>query len=127
MKKSILSSILLIVMAVMLFALTGCANSKLVATKTNDEAGMKYEEKIEIKFKKKIASEVKMTMTFDDEETAKTLAKYLGDEDGVKQEGKKIIWTMNVEDYAKQEGVEKDKLTRDYLKTELEKDGYKVK
>lgn len=127
MKKSILSSILLIVMAVMLFALTGCANSKLVATKTNDDAGMKYEEKIEIKFKKKIASEVKMTMTFDDEETAKTLAKYLGDEDGVKQEGKKIIWTMNVEDYAKQEGVEKDKLTRDYLKTELEKDGYKVK
>ena len=127
MKKSILSSILLIVMAVMLFALTGCANSKLVATKTNDDAGMKYEEKIEIKFKKKIASEVKMTMTFDDEETAKTLAKYLGDEEGVKQEGKKIIWTMNVEDYAKQEGVEKDKLTRDYLKTELEKDGYKVK
>ena len=33
MKKTIKSSLLLIVMAVILFALTGCANSKFVATK----------------------------------------------------------------------------------------------
>lgn len=127
MKKTIKSSILLMVMAVILFALTGCAGSKLVATKSHEEAGMKYEEKIEIKFKNKLASEVKMTMEFEDEDTAKSLAKYLGDEENVKQDGKKVIMTMDVEDYAKEEGVEKDKLTRDYLKTELEKDGYKVK
>ena len=54
MKKTFKSSLLLIVMAVLLFALTGCAGSKLVATKSHEEAGMKYEEKIEIKFKKKI-------------------------------------------------------------------------
>ena len=127
MKKTIKSSLLLIVMAVILFALTGCANSKLVATKSNSESGMKYEEKIEITFKNKLANKFKMTMEFEDESTAKMLAEYLKDEEGFKQDGKKIIYEMNVEEYAKQEGVKKEELTRDYLKKELEKDGYKVK
>ena len=52
---------------------------------------------------------------------------FLGDEDKIEQKGKKIIMTLDVEEYAKEEGVEKDKLTKDYLKEELEKDGYKVK
>ena len=127
MKKTIKSSLLLIVMAVILFALTGCANSKLVATKSNSEGGMKYEEKIEITFKNKLANKFKMTMEFEDESTAKMLGEYLKDEEGFKQDGKKIIYEMNVEEYAKQEGVKKEELTRDYLKKELEKDGYKVK
>lgn len=125
MKKTILSSILLVVMAAMLFVLTGCANSKLVATKTVEEAGMKYEQKIEIKFKKKIANEIKMTMTFEDEDTANTVAKFFKDEEGFEQKGKKITMKMKVEDLAK--GESKDKLTRDYLKKELKEDGYKVK
>ena len=125
MKKTILSSILLVIMAAMLFVLTGCANSKLVATKTVEEAGMKYEQKIEIKFKKKIANEIKMTMTFEDEDTANTVAKFFKDEEGFEQKGKKITMKMKVEDLAK--GESKDKLTRDYLKKELKDDGYKVK
>lgn len=125
MKKTILSSILLVIMAAMLFVLTGCANSKLVATKTVEEAGMKYEQKIEIKFKKKIANEIKMTMTFEDEDTANTVAKFFKDEEGFEQKGKKITMKMKVEDLAK--GESKDKLTRDYLKKELKEDGYKVK
>lgn len=125
MKKTILSSILLVVMAAMLFVLTGCANSKLVATKTVNEEGMKYEEKIEIKFKKKIANEIKMTMTFEDEDTANTVAKYFKGQEGFEQKGKKITMKMKVEDLAK--GESKDKLTRDYLKKELKEDGYKVK
>lgn len=127
MKKTIKSSLLLIVMGVILFALTGCANSKLVATKSHEESGMKYEEEIEISFKNKLANKIKMTMEFEDESTAKLLAEYLKDEEGFKQDGKKIIYEMDVEKYAKQEGVEKKELTRDYLKKELEKDGYKVK
>lgn len=125
MKKTILSSILLVIMAAMLFVLTGCANSKLVATKTVEEAGMKYEQKIEIKFKKKIANEIKMTMTFEDEDTANTVAKFFKDQEGFEQKGKKITMKMKVEDLAK--GESKDKLTRDYLKKELKEDGYKVK
>ena len=109
MKKTIKSSLLLIVMAVILFALTGCANSKLVATKSNNEAGMKYEEKIEVTFKNKLAKKFKMTMEFEDESTAKLLGEYLKNEEGFKQDGKK------------------EELTRDYLKKELEKEGYKVK
>lgn len=127
MKKTVKSSLLLIVMAVILFALTGCANSKLVATKSNNESGMKYEEKIEITFKNKLANKITFTMEFEDESTAKLLGEYLKNEEGFKQDGKKIIYEMDVEKYAKQEGVEKDKLTRDYLKTELEKSGYTVK
>ena len=88
---------------------------------------MKYEEKIEITFKNKLANKFKMTMEFEDESTAKMLGEYLKDEEGFKQDGKKIIYEMNVEEYAKQEGVKKEELTRDYLKKELEKDGYKVK
>ena len=127
MKKTIKSSLLLIVMAVILFALTGCANSKLVATKSNDEAGMKYEEKIEVTFKNKLAKKFKMTMEFEDESTAKLLGEYLKNEEGFKQDGKKIIYEMDVEEYAKQNDVKKEELTRDYLKKELEKEGYKVK
>lgn len=127
MKKTIKSSLLLIVMAVILFALTGCANSKLVATKSNNEAGMKYEEKIEVTFKNKLAKKFKMTMEFEDESTAKLLGEYLKNEEGFKQDGKKIIYEMDVEEYAKQNDVKKEELTRDYLKKELEKEGYKVK
>ena len=127
MKKTVKSSLLLIVMAVILFALTGCANSKLVATRTSTESGIKCEEKIEIKFKNKLANKITFTMEFEDESTAKLLAEFLKDQEGLKQDGKKVVYEMDVEKYAKQEGVEKDKLTRDYLKTELEKEGYKVK
>lgn len=127
MKKTVKSSLLLIVMAVILFALTGCANSKLVATRTSTESGIKCEEKIEVKFKNKLANKITFTMEFEDESTAKLLAEFLKDEEGLKQDGKKVVYEMDVEKYAKQEGVEKDKLTRDYLKTELEKEGYKVK
>ena len=132
MKKLMKSSLLLAVMAIFLFALTGCGGNKLVATKSEEDSMFgKYEQKIEIKFKNNVASEIKMTMEFESKEKADSimsLYKLAGeDTDKIEQKDKKIIQKMNVDDYAKDQNISKDKLTKDYFKTELEKEGYKVK
>lgn len=131
MKKLLKSSILLAIMAVFIFALTGCAGNKLVATKTKEESAFgKYEEKIEIKFKNKIASEIKTTLVFKDEDTAKKVVelyeKY-GEADDMQRKGKKVITKVDVSKYADSEDVDKEKLTKEYLKKQYEEDGYKVK
>lgn len=131
MKKLLKGSLLLAIMAIFVFALTGCAGNKLVATKTEDDSTFgKYEEKVEIKFKNKVATEMKRTMTFKDEDTAKKIVdlyKAWGEDEGMTQKGKKVIIKKDVTKYAESAGIEKDKLTKDYLKKLLEDEGYKVK
>ncbi len=132
MKKLMKSSLLLMVMAIFLFALTGCGGNKLVATKSEEDSMFgKYEEKIEIKFKNKVASEIKMTMEFESKDKAESimsLYKLSGENtDKMEQKDKKIIMKMDVDEYAKEQNVSKDKLTKEYFKEYLEKEGYKVK
>lgn len=125
MKKSILLTIVLTILATVLVAFTGCANSKLVATRTDEDGKDKCETKIEITFKKKVAYEVKTTMKFNNKDAANEAAEYFKDQEGFKQKGKTIIIKQKADTYFK--GIDKDKLTRDYLKDLLEKAEYKVK
>lgn len=136
MKKSLKILLIVACMASLLLALTGCGN-KLVATKETTENGMTFEEKIEVSFKKDEIDKVKMTYTFDDEDTAKTMKSYMdlmfafaGDElDGfeVEQKGKKIIMELDAKAFATMEGEDDLKVSKEELKEELEEQGYKVK
>ena len=128
MKKVVKSVALLAVMVMVIAFLAGCGN-KLVATKTTDDEDMgKYDEKIEVTFKNDKAQEVKMTYTFEKEESAKSLAsmyEFLGGDDiKVETDGKKVILTMSAEDSF---GSEEDEMSRDEIKALLEEQGYTVK
>lgn len=136
MKKTAKSVLLMLVMAVMLVALTACGGNKLTATKeySEDESFFgAYKETVEIKFKDDKVDKVTMTMEFEDKEKAEAIAsvyKLAGEElEGVetKTSGKKFIMTMDGDTYAKQEGIDKDKLSKDDIKAELEEAGYTVK
>ena len=133
MKKVLKSSLLLAVLAMLLLALTGCGGNKIVATKSEEnEMFGKYEEKIEITFKKDKIDKVVMTMEFENEDKAKALAslynmsKESNDDLKVEQKGKKLIMTMNAKAFADQEGVNED-VSKDSIKKSLEEAGYKVK
>jgi len=134
MKKTLKVLLLVAFMAVVLFTLTGCGN-KLVATRETEEMGMKWEEKVEIKFKGDKVDSVKMTYTFDDKETAESMKSLLSlglsmsEEDmgmEVKQSGKKVIMELDAEAYADMEGADLE-VSKDELREELEEEGYKVK
>ena len=137
MKKTAKSILLVMIMAVTLFALTGCGGKKLVATKSNeDDFFGKYEETIEVTFKNDKADKITITMEFEDEDKAEGIAslyKLSSSEDlegvEVESKGKKLIMTMDAKAFAEQEGMEDndDSLSRDSIKKSLEEDGYKVK
>ena len=143
MKKMAKSMLLLMVMAVLVFALTGCdKNAKkeeskdtLVATKTqSDDYFGEYKEIIEITFKEDKAETIEMAMEFASEETAKGIASIFslaGSEEtkGIetRQDGTKFIMTMNATAYAEQQGIDESQLSKEYLKTSLEEDGYEIK
>lgn len=134
MKKTAKSILLVMLMAILLLALTGCGeNKKLTATKDGeDDFFGKYKETIEITFKDKKADKIVMTRELEKEETAKSiegLIEYLNTDEGMKFEvnGKKVTITFDPQAYAKEEGLKEDELTRDSLKKELEDSGYKVK
>ena len=129
MKKSIKIVALLAVIVMMLAVLAGCGN-KLVATKTTEDpdAG-KIEEKIEITFKNDKAQKVKMTYTFEKEETAEELAamyELFGSGSGINVEskGKKVIITMDADDF---DGSDESAMTKEEVKAYYEEQGYKVK
>lgn len=130
MKKTSRSILLVAIMAVILFALTGCGNKKLVATKSTDESGIKYEETIEISFKDDKANEIVWTLEFEDADMAKTFAGFLDTDEieglKVEQKDKKVVMTMDSEAFAEMEGDDED-LSRDAIKKDLEDDGYTVK
>lgn len=139
MNKTIKALLMVAVIIVALFALTGCGD-KLVATKTTEEEGLtgeviKYEEKIEIKFKDDKVNSVKMTFKFEDKEQAETMKSMFDvmtammDEDlamEVKQSGKKLTIELDEEAYSEMSGEESNMSKKD-IKKSLEEDGYKVK
>lgn len=139
MNKTIKALLMVAVIIVALFALTGCGD-KLVATKTTEEEGLtgevvKYEEKIEIKFKDDKVNSVKMTFKFEDKEQAETMKSMFDlmtammDEDlamEVKQSGKKLTIELDAEAYSEMSGEETN-MSKDDIKKSLEEDGYKVK
>lgn len=135
MKKTLKALLIAVAMVAILLLLTGCGN-KLVATKTTDEMGMKFEEKMEISFKGDKANSVKMTYTFADKETAESMKAILNlglsaTDSGLKveQKGKKVIMKIDAKTFAEMSDSETDadSLTKAKVKEQLEEQGYKVK
>lgn len=131
--KNIRKSIIFVAMlSAILLALTGCGSKKLVATKSTDQYGVKYEETIEVSFKNDKANEIVWTLDFDDEsfaETYSSLYESVASEDGFKieRDGKKVVMTLDSEAFAKlQDGSDSDD-SRDAVKKSLEDEGYTVK
>lgn len=146
MKKTAKSILLVMLMAVLVFALTGCGSNNdskeeekkantLVATKAeSDDYFGDYTEIIEITFKDDKAETITMTMDFDSEETAEGLAAIFSlasseDMEGIetKQEGTKFMMIMNAAAYAEQEGIDETQLSREYLEQSLKDEGYEIK
>ena len=134
MKKTAKSILLVMVMAVLLLALTGCGeNKKLVATKDGEDNFFgKYKETIEITFKDKKADKIVMTRELEDEETVETVKgvlPYLNDEEGMKFEVKdnKVIITFDPQAYAEDEGLSVNELTKEAFEKELKDNGYTIK
>lgn len=139
MKKTLKLLAVVAVLLVMLIALTGCGN-KIVATRETEDGGVSYEEKLEIKLKDDKINNVKVTMTFEDKETAEKMKVQLdaamamitafsGGDSGmeIKQKSKKIIIELDAEQYADMYGAEIEEISKDELKAQLEEEGYKVK
>jgi len=145
MKKTLKALVVLAVMLVMLVALTGCGN-KIVATRDAENKGIKYQEKVEISIKKKKIDKVKMTMKFEDEDTAQqmkqqfdtvlTLGSSLGGGEDlglkVEQKGKEVIMELDAKTFSQMGGVdvEEQELSKDdikQLKESLKAEVYKVK
>ena len=128
MKKTLKSVLLLIVMAIMVFALTGCG-SKVVGTKEDTDSLIgKYSEKVEVKFKNNKASKVTETMTFENADKAKAMESAMSlfsseSDVKIKRSGKKIKMTADAEKFF---GT-KDELSKDDVKTKLKDMGYEVK
>ncbi len=136
MKKVLKVSALIMLLAVMLMALTGCGSKKLVATKSvgaEDSLLGAYEEKIEITFKSNKADKIVWTMEFDNDSKAKSAAGLYqmasSQVDGleVKQDGKKVTLNMSVKSFAETSKLNDDDLSRDSFKKQLEEKGYNVK
>ena len=134
MKKTLKGLLVAIFMLVILLALTGCGD-KLVATRETEEAGMSFEEKIEVSFKDDKVNKVKMTYTFDSKEQAEameslfTLGMSMNEETAnfdIKQSGKKIIMEADAKAYAEMAGDEVD-ISKDELREQFEEEGYTVK
>ena len=136
MKKTVKSLFLVVLMATLLLGLTACTNkNKLVATKDGeDDFFGKYKETVEISFKDDKAETIVMTRELEDKEIADKLQQLidsvgteaLGGMD-IKVEDNKVIMTLNPEEFAAEEDLDDEDLSRDSLKKELEEDGYKVK
>lgn len=149
MKKTIKGLLVLMLMSVVLLGMTGCdkdsssknkdkdkesSSDKLVATRYEEDSYFgNYEETVEVSFKNDKADKIVMTMEFEDEESATTIAGYYKMAESsmkgieIKSEGKKLILTMDAKTYAEESDIDEDELTRDNFKTELEEAGYTIK
>lgn len=139
MKKTLKATVLALVMGLVIISLTGCGSNKLVATKTTEDETMgNYKEEITITFKNDKADTVQMSMEFEDEKIAEGMYGIFSlgmsmDETGelegmdVKQDGKKLIITMDSKAFAESEEVSEEDMTKEALKKALEEDGYTVK
>ena len=142
MKKTLKVLGLVILIGLIIISLTGCgkdktedeAIEKLVATKiTEDETIGNYKETIIVTYKEDKVETISMEMEFDKEEIAKTMYEYINmemsSEDGteVKQEGKKLIISMDQSTYVESEGTTEEDMTKEAFKKSLEESGYTVK
>ena len=141
MKKTLKALALALVMGLIIISLTGCGGNKLVATKkVEDEMMGNYKEEIVMTFKDDKVETIEMSMEFDDEKTAENMAGVFGfmmsmpQEEGeslagmnVKQDGKKLVITMDAKTYAQSEGASEEEMTKEALKAALEEEGYTVK
>lgn len=139
MKKTLKSLGILLILGMMLVLLTGCGSNKLVATRTTEDDMMgNYKEEIVMTFKNDKVETIEMSMEFDDEETAQGMyALYnmglsMSEDEStqgmeVKQDGKKLVITMDAKAYAESEGASDEEMTKDAMKKALEEDGYTVK
>ncbi len=137
MKKFLKGLVLVGLMLVMLFALTGCGN-KLVATKEEEEDGMKYKERTEFTFKKDEVTKIKITYKMENADDAKKMESTMhaafammdsfSDEDvdyEITRKGKKV--TMKVEGEATKLISESLGDNKEEIKESLEEQDYKVK
>ena len=136
MKKLVKGSLLLMVVAMILMALTGCGKNKLIATKSNSADSSllgAYDEKIEVTFKNDKADKIVWTMEFEDENKAKSAAGLYqmasSEIEGleVKQDGKKVVLNMSVKAFADSADMKDEDLSKDAFKKALEEQGYTVK
>lgn len=139
MKKSLKILAVVAFLFVILVSLTGCGN-KIVATKETTEEGITYKEKVEIKLKDDKVDTVKMTMTFEDKDTAEkmkdqldqgiAMLKMMGmDSEGIEIEGKgkKITMKLDAKAFSALSEVKMEEVSKDAIKKDLEEAGYKVK
>ena len=140
MKKTLKILSVVAFLLVILVSLTGCGN-KIVATKETTEDGVTYKEKIEIKLKDDKVDTIKMTMTYDDKDTAEKMKeeletgisylKMLGMETSgieIEGKGKKVTMQLDAKTFSAMGGVEvSEEVSKDDLKKSLEDEGYKVK
>lgn len=139
MKKTLKSLALMLALGLILVSLAGCGSDKLVATKTTEDEMMgNYKEEVTITFKNDKVETVEMSMEFDDEETAEgmyslfNMGMSISEEEtpegiDVKQDGKKLVITMDAKSFAESEGASDEEMTKEALKASLEEDGYTVK
>ncbi len=130
MKKTIKISLLIIFMTIMLFALTGCGKSKIVATKSTKDDFMSYDETLEITLKNNKPDKITWTLDFYDESTATlyaTLYKSVANDTlEIKQDGKKLTLTMDKKFFAEEFELDEKDLTKDKLIDALEEKGYTI-
>ena len=133
MKKTLKGLLVAIFMLVILLALTGCGD-KLVATRETEEAGMSFEEKIEVSFKDDKVNKVKRIYTFDDKEIAEAMSGVLkmgvASEEmnvDVKRSGKKVTMTLDAAAYAEMANEDEMNMNKEELREMLEEQGYTVK
>ncbi len=139
MKKVLKSSLLMLVMAVMLFAMVGCGQDKIVATKTSTSEeeflGISGEikETIEVTFKKDKVEKMTWTMEFENAEAAKSMyGLYLmasSEIEGmeVEKDDKKVIMKLDAVAYSKMQDVDEADLSKEKLIETLKEEGYTVK
>lgn len=147
MKKTVKLIAVVAIMLAMVMLLTGCGkkeenkkeedtkkggSSTIVATRTVDESGLKYEEEMNIKLKDNKVDEAQMSMTFESEEFAslmKTELEKEADVEGFKieVEGKKLIIKMDAKTYEQTTGTKVEEVSENELREELKAQGYEVK
>ncbi len=159
MKKVLKYAVIILAMFTLVVLLTGCGKketpktdnnankgttevsngNKVVGTKTTtDEDVGTIKERLEATFKNDLIDEVKISFTFDDEETAQfmkdmyDLAKNMAENDDpfkdaiVEKNGTSVTVTMNAEMLEESQGINAQGMNMEEFKEELEIEGYTI-
>lgn len=134
MKKVLKNSLILAILAMILFALTGCGGDKLVGKKEGSDG---LEQSMELHFKDDKIDKMVMSMEAPSKKEAKEAVKQAKESNAlkdakVKASGKKVVITMTVKQFVDYMGgfISEDDmkaLSKDEWKEFLESQGYEVK